>query len=451
MTGRYVLVALARPRAEWLDRVVKLANSGAVAADVHKSVGIVDLLAQLSPGRRVSAVLLDGGAHGVDRDLIYRLNSSGVAVLVIADPTVPHDWSALGADAVIRRDFAAHELLDTLVRSARLVHQAEFESFTPQALGPTEPVPWNGALIAVIGPGGSGVSTVAIAAAQALGRGSLAGANGPAHRSGEQARRRSGEHASALIDLRLCAEQAMLHDADPSSPGLLELIDACRLGNPDPDVVRALFTAIPSRSYDLLPGLRRRRLWTQLRPASSQQAITAILRNYDTVVADLDADVEGEPENGSIDVEERHQLTRVALQHAAVVLAVGHSSMKGMHSLARQLRDVVDFGVPPDTIQPVFNHAATGSRARAGYAAALAELTDGLGITASPVFIPTRDIDDRLRALVDFPSAVVDPIGGAISAHLRRGRPVAGSSRQSEHGAPTRVERGFLGRWKAAS
>ena len=67
MSGRYVLVALARPRAPWLDRVVQLANSGAMAAEVHKCVGLVDLLAQVGPGRQVSAVLLDGGAHGVDR------------------------------------------------------------------------------------------------------------------------------------------------------------------------------------------------------------------------------------------------------------------------------------------------------------------------------------------------------------------------------------------------
>ncbi len=435
MSGRFVLVALARPRAVWLDRVVQLANSGAVAAEVHKCVGLVDLLSQVGPGRRTSAALLDGGIHGVDRDLIHRLRASSIAVIVIADPNVSHDWTSLGADATIGRDFAAHELLDSLIRWARPVQQSDFHEFTATPPAPSEPVPWHGALVAVLGSGGSGVSTVSIAAAQGLGR----------------ADRRS-EHTTALIDLQLCAEQAMLHDTDPTSSGLLELIDLCRLGTPDDAAVRAQFTAVTNRAYDLLPGLRRRRLWTQLRPASSQQALTAIARCYDHVVADLDGDVEGESDNGSIDVEERHQLTRIALRQAAVVLVVGHSSMKGMHSLARQIRDIVDFGVDPRAVQPVFNHAASGSRARAGYGAALAELTEGLGLVVSPVFVPTRDIDDRLRALVPFPNAIVDPVHGAIEAHLRlAARAAASANAIKPVGAPQRIKRGFLGRWKAAS
>ncbi len=435
MNGRYVLVALARPRAPWLDRVVQLANSGAIAAEVHKCVGLVDLLAQVGPGRRVSAVLLDGGAHGVDRDLIHRLRASSIAVLVIADPHASHDWTLLGADAVVERDFAPHEMLESLLRCAHPVRQADFVDFATPATTAPGPSPWDGALVAVIGPGGTGVSTVAIAAAQGLGRTS-----------------RAAEHSTALTDLRRCAEQGMLHDTDPTSPGLLELIDLCRLGNPDPDAVRAQFSGITNRGYDLLPGLRRSRLWTQLRPASSQQALNAMMRTYDHVVADLDGDVEGESDNGSIDVEDRHQLTRLALHQATVVLVVGHSSMKGMHSVARLIREVVEFGVSPSALQPVFNHAAAGSRARAGYAAALAELTTGLGLAASPVFLPTRDIDDRLRALVPFPNAIVAPVHGAIETHLRLADRTGASERAaSSSGTPDRVERGFLGRWKTAS
>jgi hypothetical protein len=206
----------------------------------------------------------------------------------------------------------------------------------------------------------------------------------------------------------------MLHDADPANPGLLELIDVCRLEAPGTHVVRSLLTGIPNRSYDLLPGLRRRRLWTQLRPSSSLEALNALRRSYDAIVADLDGDLEGEAESGSIDVEDRHQLTRLA----NVVLAVGHSSMKGAHSLTRIIREVVEFGVDPTVIQPVFNHAAPGARARAGYSAALAQLCVGLDLTCSPVFIPTRDIDDRLRALTPFPGAIVDPLAGALAARI---------------------------------
>ena len=83
MTGRFVLVALARPRAPWLDRVVQLANSGAMAAEVHQSVGLVDLLAQVGPSRRVSAVLLDGGAHGVSAALEFAVQVLHVKHIVV--------------------------------------------------------------------------------------------------------------------------------------------------------------------------------------------------------------------------------------------------------------------------------------------------------------------------------------------------------------------------------
>ncbi len=406
MSGRFVLVALARPRAVWLDRIVHLANSGAVAAEVRKCVGVVDLLGQIGPGRAVSAVILDAGVHGVDRDLLQRVKSMGAAVVIVRDPQVSHDWSALGADATVRHDFGAHELLETLLRSATPVARTEFAPLGPID-GHRGVVPWDGSLIAVLGPGGTGVSTVAAAAAQGLGR-------------------VDARHLGiALIDLRLCAEQSVLHDADPSNPGLLEIVDLCRLGSPDPETVRSILTAIPNRSYDLLPGLRRPRLWTQLRPSSTLEALRALRRAYGIVVADLDGTLEGESECGSLDVEDRHQLSRIALEQATVVLTVGHSSMKGLHSLTRTIRDAVEFGVDPVVIQPVFNHCASGARARAGYAAALAELTDGLGLTSSPVFIPTRDIDDRVRALTPFPNAIVGPLTGSIVARIHGGAPAS--------------------------
>jgi hypothetical protein len=161
-------------------------------------------------------------------------------------------------------------------------------------------------------------------------------------------------------------------------------------------------------------------------------------------VADLDADVEGEHESGSMDVEDRHQLSRLALEHATVVLAVGHSSMKGAHSLTRIIREIVEFGVDPTVIQPVFNHAAPGARARAGYSAALAQLCDGLGLTASPIFVPTRDIDDRLRALTPFPGPIVEPVVGALAARIQMPTSV------TDRPGSTLAQR-WLGRWVAAS
>ena len=428
--GRYVIVALARPRVPWLERIVQITNSGALPAEVRKAVGVVDLLAQIGSGRATSAVIVDAGAPGVDRDLIFRIRTSGPSVFVVADPQVPHDWTSLGADGVLAAGFDAHDLLDVLSKSARTIQHAEFADPEFSALSSPESAPWDAPLVAVIGAGGTGTSTVAIAAAQGL-------AGRPEGFAGR----------TALIDLCLSGEQAMLHDADPSGAGLLELIDRCRLGTPDEATVRDHLVPIHKRGYDLLPGLRRRRLWTQLRASSSAAALTSLRRAYDLVIADVDADLEGEPDSGSVDLEERNQLARLAVEQATIILVVGHSSMKGLHSMTRVIRDVVEHGANPSSVQPVFNHAPPNPRSKAGYTAALAELTDGLALTASSVFVPTKDIDDRLRALVPFPASVVDPIAGAIAARLNRSPvpPIGGRA------TPQAVRPGFLRRRTATS
>jgi Mrp family chromosome partitioning ATPase len=418
--SRFVVATLARPRASWHDPIVQLANSGGLPIEVRKCVGVIDLLSQLTTGHPLSAVLLDGGMPGIDRDLILRLQSNGLSVMVVSDAQTPRDWPALGANVTLPASFEPHDLLDALQGSATSVHEAAF----PETTDPSwrEPAPWDGACVAVVGSGGSGVSTVAIAAAQGLGNGG------------------GRVNTVALADFCLCAEQSMLHDADPAAPGLLELLDLCRLQSPEPSAVRSFVSPIHKRGYDLLPGLRRRRLWTQLRGPSSATALKALRQTYAYVVADLDGDFEGESESGSIDVEERNQLARLTASQATVVLAVGHASMKGLHSLTRVIRDLADFNVDPSKIQPVFNLAPPNGRARAGYTAALAELTDGVGLVSSPVFVPTKDIDDRLRALVPFPTAITDPIAGSIRAHIDR------ATGDEQFAEPVPVKPGFLRR-----
>ena len=430
MSDRFVLIALARPRATWLDRFVQIAHSGAIPVEVRKAVGVVDLLAQLASGRPASAVLLDAGAPGTDRDIISRVHSSGAAVFVVTDPQVVHDWTALGADVMLTPAFTAYELLDALTHSARSIARSTFPDEAAEIESLNDATSRHGAFIGVLGAGGTGTSTVAIAAAQGLGSG--------AGRTGQV----------ALVDLCLRAEQSMLHDADPSSPGILELIDYCRLGSPDPDTVREHLTVIHKRGYDLLPGLRRRRLWTQLRPASTCSALSALRRAYDVVVADLDSDLEGEVQSGSMDLEERNQLTRLAVTQTDVTLVVGHASMKGIHSLTRLLRDLVDLGVAPSTLQPVFNHAPASPRSRSGYTAALGELTAGVGLSSTPIFLPTKDIDDRLRALVPFPASIVEPIAGALMARLKLQTMAPASAAQT---TPRVIRPGFLRRDAQAS
>src|SRR5690606_24352356 len=105
--------------------------------------------------------------------------------------------------------------------------------------------------------------------------------------------------------------------------------------------------------------------WTGLRQRSFEAALDGLRRGFRTVVADVDADLEGERATGSLDVEERNLMARTTVAAADLVLAVGAPDMKGVHSLLRVARHLLDHGVPPERLLPLFNRSPKGPRARA--------------------------------------------------------------------------------------
>lgn len=424
---RYVILGAARPRSAWFATVSQWATSSAIPAEFVKCIGTDEVVTRLASGRAFSAVLLDGGLPGVDRNVLQAALEAGAAPIVVHDGAIRRDWQALGARAVLDPQFGRAELLDVLASTSALISRAE-----PVPIDPTPPRsddPRSGALICVVGAGGTGTSTIAMAAAQALGQ-----------RAADDGRR------IVLADLCGRAEQAMLHDTRAIAPGLQELVQAHRtraVGDVD---ASQFCVPVHNRNYDLLMGLRRRRLWSSLRPAPTIAALQSLRVTYNTIVADCDADLEGEDEGGSSDVEERNLLSRTATTDATVVLVVGQATLKGLHSLTRVMHDLRSFGVPESRIQPVVNYAPGSPRARAGYATALAELctTDAgrpersggpappaPGVPAPPVFVPVRNIDECIRAGALLPPSVTDPVLAAVTYHLttRAAQPAVSASR----------------------
>ncbi|HEV3402294.1 MAG TPA: hypothetical protein VG078_10780, partial [Acidimicrobiales bacterium] len=285
----------------------------------------------------------------------------------------------------------------------------------------------------VTGPGGTGVSTAAIALAQAL---------------GDDIR-----HADlvCLADLRLHAEQAMLHDARDVLPSIQELVEAHRSGQPTADDVRAQAFAVEERGYHLLLGLRQARFWPALRRRAFDATFDSLRRAYRVLVCDVDPELEGEREGGSVDVEERNIMARTAMAGADVVFAVGLPSMKGVHALVRVLVDVLAFGVRPDRVVPVVNRAPRSPRARAALAATVAELVEpavgrvseahGFAALPTPVFLPERKVDEALHDGARIPPGLGAPLAGAFAAVAESmpARPTAAG--------PERVRPGSLGRW----
>jgi hypothetical protein len=425
MIGRYVVLSAARPRSSWFGTVAQWANAGALPLELVKCVSADETVSRAASSRSFSAALLDAGMSGLDRDLIAKLRDHHIAVLVVEDPRIERDWASLGASAVLPTNFSQSQFLDALVDSAELVSAvSEVQAIDPLEASRFPPI--RGSVIAVLGSGGTGSTTVAMALAEAFGQ------------------RSPTEHHTVLADFCLRAELAMLHDTQHISPGLQELADAHRLGRPDPAQIRDNCFEVKGRSYDLLIGLRRRRLWTTIRPAALAQALHGLAGAYSAVVLDTDDDFEGEAETGSNDVEDRNLLTRTAVQNADHVVVVGHASLKGLHGLCRVIAELREFGVDAPHIHPVLNFAPRSARVRAGYTKALADLLGTETRLFPPLFISFQPVDDRVRAVAPLPEGVVKPISALIERFTRTENP-------TEQTRFERITPGFLRRTTSAS
>jgi hypothetical protein len=260
---------------------------------------------------------------------------------------------------------------------------------------------------------------------------------------------RLAAHADAgsvvLADLALHADLAMMCGAGDVMPALPELVDAFRHTTPTDAEVRDVTFALDAARHDLLLGLRRHRDWAALRPRAVAAAIGGLRQAYGWVVADTDADVEGEAECGSVEVEERNVLARTAVLDADVVVVVGGADTKGVHALVRSIAEMAGAGVPADRLVPVCNRAPRSPRQRAEVTAAVGSLTRAIGggSLCAPVFLPERrSVEAALRDGAPLPSSLGEPLRRAVEAVTERAvsQPIAAD-------APVPVAAGSLGSW----
>lgn len=402
MSERYVLAGLARAGAGWFGLVGRWANEGTIPAEFVKCVSPEELRARLGSGRPWSAIIVDAALPAVDRDLLDAAHRAGAAAIVVADSRVERDWSALGADATVSPRFDRTELIGALTRVARPVRRAD-DVATTHDTDADAPVA-AGRLIAVTGGGGVGTSVLAMALARSL---------------ADDARYAS---AVLLADLALDADQAVLHDARDVVPGLPELVELHRSGEATTAALDSIVFAPDQRGYHLLLGLRRHRDWTGLRRRALEAAIDSLVRTYRFVVADTDADLEGEGTTGGADIEDRNALARVSVDRADVVVALGRPDLTGLHTMVRTVSGLVDFGIGAERILPVFNHAPRRPRDRAELSATLAGLVGRPAETmATPVYVTHRR---RLEALLydglGPPAGMGDDIARACGALIDR-------------------------------
>lgn len=421
-SSRYVVLGLALARSPWFRSVAQWANSASIPVEFVKCMSPAELRAHMASARPFSALLVDGGVPALDRDLIDEARKAGCAVVVVDDLRITRDWAALGANAVVNPVFERRDLLDVLAQHSSMIARGDsLPGSDIEEAGDG----WRGQVAMVCGPGGTGASTAAIALAQGL-------ADDVRHGG-----------MVLLVDLALHAEQAMLHDARDVVPGVQELVEAHRTGRPSLEELRALTFSVEARGYQLLLGLRRSRNWSAIRPRAFAAAFDSLRRGWRVVVCDADADLEGEEEGGSIDVEERHMMARTAAESADAVIAVGLPGMKGLHSLVRVVTDLLDHGVAPQRVITVINRSPRSGRARAEMAAALTALLGPRApqlALATPLFLPDRGVDDDLRDGVRLPSSLCRPLAGAFTVVVAR----AGAASVT---APQPIVPGTLGAW----
>lgn len=413
--NRYVVLGLSSVRSVWFREVGKWSTAAAIPVDFIRCVSTEEVRARLTSGRSFSALLVDAGTPGIDRDLIDVALDTGAGVIVVTNGRSQRDWTEVGATAILPEDFHRGELMEELERHGRPLDRAEARLVSA---GPQSPAAdWSGRLIAVVGGSGAGSSTVAMGLAQGL-------ADDPRY-----------SDLTLLADMALNGDLAMLHDAKDIVPGLQEMVDAHRTGTPSLAELRTMVFEAGDRGYHLLLGLRRHRDWSALRPRAVGATIEGLTRSYRVVVADIEADLEGEDETGSPDVEERNLLARSVVRRADLVIAVGTPTMKGLHDVLRVINDLVTFGVEPARILPVLNQSARPRRARAEATSALGKLLAPISPhLSSPIHLPAlRRMNESIRDNVPLPDSFTRTLASATSAMIDHRGPVR--STESHHRA----------------
>jgi hypothetical protein len=228
-----------------------------------------------------------------------------------------------------------------------------------------------------------------------------------------------------------------------------ELVDAHRLGDPTRADIDAVTFELPDHGYRLLLGVRRHRDWTLPRPRALRSALGGLRRAFRLIVADTDADLEGELECGSIDVEERNGLARTAVEQATLVVAVSTPTLKGVHDLVRLHDALRNLGVESRRIMPVLNRSGRGLRHRAEVTRTVASLLTDRGHVpvAAPLYLPERRrLDEVTRDSRRLPTALTTPLTRAVAAALEAAPPTGPAA--DVEGVP--VAAGTLGHWTEA-
>lgn len=382
---RHRVATLGRPGPAWPRAIARWGSGATLPLDTTTCVSAEELRALLA-STTVDLAIVEAGLPGVDRVLADAVRRSGAALAVVDGPALDTTRDRLEPDAVLAADFDPGALAAVLQARARR---------RPTPLPGPEPAvdhPALGRLVAVTGPAGAGASTVAQALA------THCAPQGP----------------TLLADLALDADQHLRHGVEAGADGVFELAEALRHAPPT-DLVPP--TVAQAAGYDLLCGLRRRQEWTALNTVVADQAVDVVRRTHALVVADVAADLDGQAESGSLDLEERNALNRATLPRADLVVVVGWWTTTGVHRLVRTLVDLTRHGLDRDALRAVLNGApraaARQALARRTVHRLLAEV-DGDAWAPTACLPHERGVEACVREARPLPARFVRRVGRAV-------------------------------------
>src|SRR3546814_14326285 len=100
-------------------------------------MSVEELRARLRSGRSFSALIVDEGVVGLDRDLVEQALETGCAVIVVVGDRTRRSWHDLGVSAALAAGFDRTELLQVLGQVARPIAR----TVAPPSLDAAAPVP----------------------------------------------------------------------------------------------------------------------------------------------------------------------------------------------------------------------------------------------------------------------------------------------------------------------
>ena len=301
-----VVVALPGGRREWATRLSRWSMSAGVAVEFLRCLSADEVRAVLGAGRPVALLLVD--AATADRDLVDLAADLGTPSVLVHGDDDPPDWADLGCVARLDDRVDADELLDLIRELRRAAAPTVRRARSVDLDGPPDP----GSLVAVVGAGGSGVTTTAMLLADGLGD-LVVGATPSAD-------------DTVLVDASSTDGLALYHDLDRPPADLSQLVELHRRDRVDPDEVRALTTGVPTRRYRMLPAGNPDA--PERPPSASLAALDGLRRTFAAVVVDA-GDLPAGGDRAPVD-----PFADAAVRTADLIVVVGRGGLHGLHHLA---------------------------------------------------------------------------------------------------------------------